>query len=151
MLRDGVNHVAVISRDVERLGAFYTTAFDAGWGSGHIDHLGLQAASAGDGAVNDFGAARSIFFTDPDGLEGEVPVPKEAATFVYVRLHGPDRDHLYAGSYSDDELTWWADHVGEWHRQCRNMLLYFNNNGEGHAVRNSRDLRAKLRTRTPVR
>lgn len=60
------------------------------WGRGRIDHLGLQAASmeafeqicqrlveagASDGTVNDFGSLHSIFFTDPDALEGEVLVP----------------------------------------------------------------------------
>ena len=61
------------------------------WGRGRIDHVGLQAASeqafstirarlveagAADGTVNDFGAAYSMFFRDPDGLEGEVLLPK---------------------------------------------------------------------------
>jgi hypothetical protein len=31
---------------------------------------------ATDGEVNDFGAVRSVFFCDPDGLEGEVLVAK---------------------------------------------------------------------------
>ena len=31
-------------------------------------------------------------------------VLRATASFVYVRLHGPDHDHLYAGSYS--ERTW---------------------------------------------
>lgn len=135
MLLDGVNHVAVISKDIERLKTFYAKVFDAEagetrphgddgdetmtdikigphtvlnvfvidgnteadrqkpmWGRGRIDHLGLHAASAeafdticgrlveagaSDGTINDFGSARSIFFTDPDGLEGEVLVPRE--------------------------------------------------------------------------
>jgi catechol 2,3-dioxygenase-like lactoylglutathione lyase family enzyme len=57
------------------------------WGRGRIDHVGLTVASqeafetirdrlvdavASDGAVNDLGQALSIFFRDPDGLEGEV-------------------------------------------------------------------------------
>ncbi len=57
------------------------------WGRGRIDHVGLQAASeaafatiaqrlvdagASDGTVNHFGPVRSLFFRDPDGLEGEV-------------------------------------------------------------------------------
>ena len=61
------------------------------WGRGRIDHVGLHAATreafdiirerliaagAGDGTVNDFGSAYSMFFRDPDGLEGEVVVPK---------------------------------------------------------------------------
>ena len=59
------------------------------FGRGRIDHLGLQAASleafteirrrlidhaSSDGFVTDFGPLLSIFFRDPDGLEGEVCV-----------------------------------------------------------------------------
>ncbi len=57
------------------------------FGRGRLDHLALQAASleafdeirdrlmaqgAADDFVTDFGSALSIFFRDPDGLEGEV-------------------------------------------------------------------------------
>ena len=134
MLLDGVNHIAWLSTDVERLGRFYAEVFDAEvgatrphgqdpgetmtvirigphtelnifviagnteahrqtpmWGRGRLDHVGLQAASpeafaairerlvaagASDGTVNDFGAVHSMFFRDPDGLEGEVLLPK---------------------------------------------------------------------------
>ena len=134
MLLDGVNHIAWISKDVARLGAFYAEVFDAEvgptrdhgdapgetmttirigprtelnifviegnaepdrqtpmWGRGRIDHVGLSAATpeafetirarlvsagASDGTVNDFGGALSMFFRDPDGLEGEVLLPK---------------------------------------------------------------------------
>ena len=59
------------------------------FGRGRIDHLGLQAASleafeeirdrlmargAADAFVTDFGPVLSVFFRDPDGLEGEVCV-----------------------------------------------------------------------------
>jgi catechol 2,3-dioxygenase-like lactoylglutathione lyase family enzyme len=59
------------------------------FGRGRIDHLGLQAASieafeearrrliakgASDEFVTDFGPMLSLFFRDPDGLEGEVCV-----------------------------------------------------------------------------
>jgi catechol 2,3-dioxygenase-like lactoylglutathione lyase family enzyme len=132
MLLDGVNHVAWISKDAGRLGAFYESVFDAVvsptrdhgpgetmtvisigpatelnvfviegndqaerqtpmWGRGRIDHVGLAAASrsafdtirerlmeagASDGTVTDFGGAYSMFFRDPDGLEGEVLLGK---------------------------------------------------------------------------
>ena len=130
MLLNGINHIALISKDIDRLRVFYTEVFDAEvgptkphgekgeetmtmirigphtelnvftiegntepdrqtpmWGRGRLDHFGLQAASAqsfetirrrlieqgaSDGEVNDFGAVRSVFFRDPDGLEGEV-------------------------------------------------------------------------------
>ena len=130
MLLDGVNHVAVLTRDTERLSRFYTDIFDAPpartieqqagfmvslidigdgrelnvfeidgnaeaqrqtpmFGRGRLDHVGLQAASldafeeirrrlmacgAADDFVTDFGSMFSLFFVDPDGLEGEVLV-----------------------------------------------------------------------------
>ena len=61
------------------------------WGRGRVDDVGLQAASpeafatirqrlidagASDGTVDDFGGVHSMFFRDPDGLEGEVLLPK---------------------------------------------------------------------------
>jgi catechol 2,3-dioxygenase-like lactoylglutathione lyase family enzyme len=128
MLLDGVNHVAILTADSDRLHAFYREVFDATvsrdaeegegmrlsfidigpgrelnvfeitgnaepgrqtpmFGRGRIDHIGLQAASLGafdairdrlvargasDGFVTDFGPVLSLFFRDPDGLEGEV-------------------------------------------------------------------------------
>ena len=130
MLLDGINHVAILTNDTERLVAFYQEVFGATvsgqlptgegalltfidigpfaelnvfevrdnreaqrqtpmFGRGRIDHLGLQAASleafdtirdrlidcgATDGFVTDFGRVLSLFFRDPDGLEGEVCV-----------------------------------------------------------------------------
>jgi uncharacterized protein YecE (DUF72 family) len=68
-------------------------------------------------------------------------VLRATAPFVYVRMHGPDPDHLYAGSYPDDDLRWWADRVGEWRAGGRDVLVYFNNDGHGHAVRNAERLR----------
>ncbi|MFN0028503.1 MAG: VOC family protein [Acidimicrobiales bacterium] len=59
------------------------------FGRGRLDHLGFQAASfdafeeirhrlmacgAADDFVTDFGPLLSLFFVDPDGLEGEVLV-----------------------------------------------------------------------------
>jgi uncharacterized protein YecE (DUF72 family) len=64
------------------------------------------------------------------------------APFAYVRLHGPSHDHLYAGSYSDDDLRWWADRIGEWTASGTEVLAYFNNDGDANAVRDARRLRA---------
>jgi catechol 2,3-dioxygenase-like lactoylglutathione lyase family enzyme len=135
MLLDGINHVAVITNDTDRLVRFYEDVFDATvsgttgdgdtftltfldvgpntelnvfqiagnaeadrqtpmFGRGRLDHMGLQAASleafeeirrrliergAADEFVTDFGPVLSLFFTDPDGLEGEVCVPNPDA------------------------------------------------------------------------
>lgn len=69
---------------------------------------------------------------------------RATAPFVYVRLHGPDRDRLYAGSYPDDDLRWWAARIGEWLDAGRDVYAYFNNDGGGHAVRNALTLRDLL-------
>ena len=130
MLLAGVNHVAILTQDTDRLCSFYREVFEATvtaemrpsdglrltflnigpstefnvfevagnteaerqtpmFGRGRIDHLGLQAASkeafdqirerlmnrgASEGFVTDFGPILSVFFRDPDGLEGEVCV-----------------------------------------------------------------------------
>jgi catechol 2,3-dioxygenase-like lactoylglutathione lyase family enzyme len=64
------------------------------FGRGRLDHFALQAAGteafetirerlmargAADSFVTDFGPVLSIFFRDPDGLEGEVCVPNPDA------------------------------------------------------------------------
>jgi catechol 2,3-dioxygenase-like lactoylglutathione lyase family enzyme len=133
MLLNGINHVATLTSDTERLHAFYREVFDAEvrgemseapegdglrlsfidlgdgtmlnvfeidgnveakrqvpmFGRGRIDHIGLRAVSldafeeirrrlmqrgAADDFVTDFGPELSVFFRDPDGLEGEVLV-----------------------------------------------------------------------------
>ncbi len=69
---------------------------------------------------------------------------RATAGFVYVRLHGPDHHHMYAGSYGDDELRWWSDRIGEWQAMGRDVFVYFNNDGSGNAVRNARTLREMI-------
>jgi uncharacterized protein YecE (DUF72 family) len=71
-------------------------------------------------------------------------VLRATTSFVYLRLHGPSHDWLYGGSYSDDELTWWADRIREWEGAGREVYAYFNNDGAGHAVHNARRLRDLL-------
>ena len=66
------------------------------------------------------------------------------AGLVYLRLHGPADDAMYAGSYDSEELHRWAGHIREWDAQGRDVLVYFNNDLGGHAVRNARELRAML-------
>ena len=61
--------------------------------------------------------------------------------FAYVRLHGPDDQHLYGGSYGDADMRWWADRIGEWRAMSRDVFVYFNNDAAGHAVRNALTLR----------
>ncbi len=68
-------------------------------------------------------------------------VLRATAPFVYVRMHGPDPHALYAGSYPEADLGWWAHRVGEWAGAGRDVYVYFNNDGHGHAVRNAERLR----------
>ena len=68
-------------------------------------------------------------------------VLRATAPFVYVRLHGPDPNHLYGGSYSDADLAWWRDRLHEWAADGKDVFTYFNNDGHGHAVRNAESLR----------
>jgi catechol 2,3-dioxygenase-like lactoylglutathione lyase family enzyme len=157
MLLHGVNHVATLTGDSDRLHAFYRDVFEAEvvsdmkeapegpgvrlsivnigdgtmlnvfqiegnseaarqvpmFGRGRIDHLGLRAKDlpsfeeirnrlmqrgAADAFVTDFGPELSVFFRDPDGLEGEVLVENpDAVAGVHnppgtpARRYGQDR------------------------------------------------------------
>jgi uncharacterized protein YecE (DUF72 family) len=71
-------------------------------------------------------------------------VLRTTAPFAYVRMHGPDHDHLYGGSYSDTDLGWWADRLREWEQMGKDIFVYFNNDGDANAVRNARTLRGIL-------
>lgn len=57
------------------------------------------------------------------------------ADFVYVRLHGHTRK--YASSYSPASLRRWAEHARGWADDGRDVFVYFDNDAEGHAVRNA--------------
>lgn len=65
---------------------------------------------------------------------------RATAPFVYIRMHGPDHQHLYAGSYSSNDLGWWAEQIRIWRGQGRDVFVYFNNDGHGYAVHNAREL-----------
>ena len=71
-------------------------------------------------------------------------VPRATADLVYVRMHGPDQDAIYAGCYSNDELRRWADRITEWDGAGKDVWMYFNNDLGGHAVRNALLLRELL-------
>ncbi|MGV0793707.1 DUF72 domain-containing protein [Mycolicibacterium sp. XJ1819] len=64
-------------------------------------------------------------------------VPVATGDLVYVRLHGPPQESRYAGSYPDAELSRWADRICGWHAAGRRVLVYFNNDLGGHAIRNA--------------
>src|SRR3981189_3864900 len=74
-------------------------------------------------------------------------IERATSDLVYIRLHGPPQDSMYAGSYPDDELRQWADRISEWPADDRRALVYFHNDLGGHAVRNARTLKELLSAR----
>lgn len=72
---------------------------------------------------------------------GLMSVPRVTSRLAYLRLHGPEDQPLYHGGYSDEELRHWADRILDWRDQGHEVVVYFNNDLEGHAVRNARTLK----------
>jgi uncharacterized protein YecE (DUF72 family) len=70
------------------------------------------------------------------------------ADLVYVRLHGHTRK--YASSYTERSLRAWAADARRWVREGRDVHVYFDNDAEGHAVRNALRLQ-ELVAGTPPR
>jgi uncharacterized protein YecE (DUF72 family) len=64
------------------------------------------------------------------------------AGFVYVRLHGPEG--RYTGSYSDEALARWAQQIGGWDREGKDVYCYFDNDQAGNAVKDALRLKEKL-------
>ena len=63
--------------------------------------------------------------------------------WTYLRFHGPG-DERYAGGYSHQFLTAEADRIEEELAAGLDVYVYFNNDVDGHAVENARDLRRYL-------
>jgi len=83
------------------------------------------------------GAALCIY--DLDGFTS----PSELTTnFVYLRLHGPDGP--YRGSYDSRALAGWAGALSAWSRKGLDCYCYFDNDEDGHAVRNAARLNEML-------
>ena len=73
----------------------------------------------------------------------DFPMWREVTSdLVYVRLHGHTRK--YHSSYSMPNLRRWADDTRRWLDEGRDVQIYFDNDGEGHAVHNAITLRALL-------
>lgn len=81
------------------------------------------------------------------------PVPNLVVTadFAYFRFHGPQA--MFASSYSDAEISEWAQKVTDLTRSKRSIYAYFNNDSGGHAPRNAAELRQQvdLRCRTAAK
>jgi uncharacterized protein YecE (DUF72 family) len=59
--------------------------------------------------------------------------------FVYIRFHGAE--FLYGGRYSKTELSRWAEKINGFMRGGKDVYVYFNNDANGYAVINAKELR----------
>ena len=57
----------------------------------------------------------------------------------YVRFHGP-AEPKYSGRYSESHLGAWAEQIQQWSADGHDVYVYFNNDAQGHAVTNAREL-----------
>ena len=103
----------------------------------------LRHASWNDPAVFQLLERRRAAYVVMSGA-GLACVARATTDLVYVRMHGPDQDAIYAGCYSNDELRRWADRITEWDGAGTDVWMYFNNDLGGHAVRNALLLRELL-------
>jgi uncharacterized protein YecE (DUF72 family) len=62
------------------------------------------------------------------------------ADFLYLRFHG---EALYRSNYEDKELKHWAKYANRY--KDKDILAYFNNDVEGHAIKNALALRGLLK------
>lgn len=108
--------------------------------AGGLHHVG-QGPPRPESLLSRFRAAYVV----TSGL-GLLCVPRATTDFVYVRMHGPDA--AYAGSYSTAQLRCWAERIAQWQAENRRVLVYFNNDGGGHAVRNALELRELVQERS---
>jgi uncharacterized protein YecE (DUF72 family) len=67
------------------------------------------------------------------------------ASFIYMRRHGSHRGK--GGGYTPAEIEQDAQRVRQWLKAGKMVFVYYNNDWEGHAVRNARALAAGLEDR----
>jgi uncharacterized protein YecE (DUF72 family) len=63
--------------------------------------------------------------------------------FVYVRLHGDVK--IYTSGYSDKALDGWARRIRKWHKDGRDVYVYFDNDVKVKAPFDALNLMRKLR------
>jgi uncharacterized protein YecE (DUF72 family) len=63
--------------------------------------------------------------------------------FTYIRMHLPP----HGLGYGERALQPWADRVREWRSQKIGVFVYFNNDMEGHAIKDAKTLSALIQLR----
>ncbi len=70
-------------------------------------------------------------------MQGAAPATEpNGASFIYVRRHGSARKQ-YTGRYPPRDIEEDAKRIARWTSEGRTVFTYFNNDLEGHAVRNA--------------
>ena len=86
-------------------------------------------------AVFDLLRAHRIALCIPD--DPKMPKSFEITSdFTYIRMHLP----RHGLGYGERALEPWARRVFEWTRESLDVLVYFNNDMEGHAIKDARTL-----------
>jgi uncharacterized protein YecE (DUF72 family) len=78
-------------------------------------------------------------------MVGSAPRPEPIGPFVYVRFHGSGI--RYGGRYTPQRLAAWASRMAEWAASGSPVWAYFNNDFDGHAIRDAERLRSMLMRR----
>ena len=72
------------------------------------------------------------------------------ADWTYIRLHGPTA-FKYQGSYSDAQLSKWAERIRAWRRKMKAIYVYFDNDDRAYAVDNALTLKRMVERRASRR
>jgi uncharacterized protein YecE (DUF72 family) len=78
-------------------------------------------------------------------MAGSAPRPEPVGPFVYVRFHGSGT--TYGGRYTSQRLTAWAARMAAWAALGLPVWAYFNNDIDGHAIRDADRLRSLIARR----
>jgi uncharacterized protein YecE (DUF72 family) len=76
-------------------------------------------------------------------LAGHLSPLPITANFIYIRLHGPG--DKYQGSYTEQDLTKWANFIKEWNRDGKDVYIYFDNDQAGYAAFNAIELKKLIK------
>jgi uncharacterized protein YecE (DUF72 family) len=88
-----------------------------------------------DERVYDLLSAHNAAFCIYD-LEGQMSPEIVTADFIYIRLHGPDKN-AYEGSYSKRKLNSFAKKFNKWTREGKDVFCFFDNDQKGFAAENA--------------
>ncbi len=78
--------------------------------------------------------------------------PRErTASWTYLRFHGSPGSPKYSGTYSSAQLSRYAQWIAADLDEGRDVYAYFNNDREGHAVRDAMRLREMVLRRIALR